>query len=161
MTDVTETRLPGLGVRYEFVTSDRRRIGVLHHRSGLRELLLFDERDPDTCREVIRLDEGESWTLGELLGGSRILKELSALQQDIEGLAIDWLPIVAGTQYAGRTIADTRARTRTGVSIVAVLRGESAHPAPGPEFGLESGDTLVVVGTVRGLEELAVILRTG
>jgi TrkA domain protein len=161
VTDVTETRLPGLGVRYEFMTSSRRRIGVVHHRSGPRELLLFDERDPDTCREVIRLDEDDSRTLSELLGGSRILKELTALQQDIQGLAIDWLPIVDGTPYAGRTIADTRARTRTGVSIVAILRGESAHPAPGPEFPLEPGDTLVVLGTVRGLEELAVILRTG
>ena len=159
MTDVTETRLPGLGVRYEFETSDRRRIGVLHHRSGLRELLLFDERDPDSCREVIRLDEGDSWTLGELLGGSRILKELSGLQQDIEGLAIDWLPLLSNSPFAGATIGDTEARRRTGVSIVAVLRGDQAFPAPGPDHPLEAGDTLLVVGTPRGIEALAVRLR--
>jgi TrkA domain protein len=47
------------------------------------------------------------------------------------------------------------------VSIVAVLRGDAAHPAPGPAFALRGGDTLVVVGTPRGIEELAVLLRSG
>jgi TrkA domain protein len=42
-----------------------------------------------------------------------------------------------------------------------VLRGDAAHPAPGPEFGLLGGDMLVVVGTPRGIEELAILLRSG
>ena len=61
----------------------------------------------------------------------------------------------------GGTIGDTGARTRTGVSVVAILREGSAHPAPGPEAELRAGDTLVVVGTPRGIEELAVLLRSG
>jgi TrkA domain protein len=79
----------------------------------------------------------------------------------LAGLAIDWLPVSTGTPFAGGSIGDTQARTRTGVSIVAVLRGERAFAAPGPEFGLEGSDTLLVVGTPRGIEQLAVILRTG
>jgi TrkA domain protein len=43
---------------------------------------------------------------------------------------------------------------------VAVLRAGSANPAPGPEFGLRAGDVLVVVGTPRGIEELAILLRS-
>jgi TrkA domain protein len=78
----------------------------------------------------------------------------------VEGLAIDRLPLTASSPYAGRTIGDTGARTRTGVSIVAVLRETAAFPAPGPEFGLEIGDILVVVGTPRGIEELAILLRS-
>ena len=46
------------------------------------------------------------------------------------------------------------------MSIVAVLRGDAAHPAPGPGFALRGSDTLVVVGTPRGIEELAVLLRS-
>jgi len=42
-----------------------------------------------------------------------------------------------------------------------VLRGDEAHPAPEPEFALRGGDTLVVVGTPRGIEELAIVLRPG
>jgi TrkA domain protein len=161
MAEVSETKLPGLGVRYEFVTSDGQRVGVVHHRSGRREVVVFDEEDPDTCREVVRLAEDDSRTLAELLGSSRIVEELTQLQQGIEGLAIDWLPVADGTPFVGKPIGATRARARTGASIVAVLRPDGAHPAPGPEFILAAGDTLVVVGTPRGIEDVAVLLRTG
>jgi TrkA domain protein len=158
--EVQETKLPGLGIRFDFITRRGNRLGVLHHRTGRRELLLYDFDDPDTCRDVIALDEEDSRTLSELLGGSRVAEELDRLQQ-VEGLAIDWLPVPEGTPFADRTIGDTAARTRTGTSVVAVLRGDQAFPAPGPEFGLLAGDTLVVVGTPRGIEDLAVLLRTG
>lgn len=160
MADVEETKLPGLGVRYEFVTGRGSRLGIVHHRTGRRELLVYDRDDPDTCRDVIALDEDDSRTLAELLGASRVAEQVERLQQ-VEGLAIDWLPISAGTPFSGKTIGDTAARSRTGVSIVAVLRGDGAIAAPGPEFELRAEDTLLVVGTPRGIEDLAVILRTG
>lgn len=160
MTLVNETRLPGVGVRYEFESTNGTRLAVIHHRTGERELVVYDRDDPDSSREVLRLDESDSRALVELLGGSQISQEMARLHQSVEGLGIDWLPVPLGTPYAGRTIGDTAARTRTGVSIVAVLRGETPFPAPGPDFRLEAGDTLVVVGTPRGIEQLAVLLRT-
>ena len=161
MTEVRETRLPGVGVRYEFTTADGQRLGVLHHRSGLRELLVYDEDDPDACRAVIRLAEADSRTLDELMGGSRVVEELQELQRRVHGLSTEWLPIVAQTPYAGKTIGDTQARTRTGVSIVAVVRGDRTFPSPTPDFQLEAGDTIAVVGTPRGIEDLVVLLRSG
>lgn len=158
--EVSETKLPGLGIRFDFITRRGNRVGVLHHRTGRRELLLYDFDDPDACREVVALDEEDSRILAELLGGSRVSEQLDRLQE-VEGLALDWLPITEGTPFAGGTIGDTGARTRTGVSVVAVLRGDQAFPAPGPDFRLAPGDTLVVVGTARGIESLAVLLRTG
>jgi TrkA domain protein len=160
MSDVQETKLPGLGIRYEFITSRGSRLGVVHHRTGRRELLVYDPNDPDTCREVIALDPDDSRTLAELLGSSRVAEQLERLQA-VEGLAIDWLPLGAGTPFTGKLLGETRARTKTGVSVVAVLRGEQAYPAPGPDFRMETGDTLLVVGTPRGIEDLAVLLRTG
>jgi TrkA domain protein len=160
MAEISETKLPGLGIRYEFTTGRGSRLGVVHHRTGRRELLIYEPADPDTCRDVVALDEDDSRTLAELLGGSRVEEALDRLQA-VEGLAIDWLPVDESGPYAGKTIGDTQARTRTGVSIVAVIRGEGAIPAPGPDLPLESGDTLLVVGTPRGIEELAVLLRTG
>jgi TrkA domain protein len=160
MTEVRETKLPGLGIRYEFVTQRGNRLGVVHHRTGRRELLVYDPEDPESCRDVIALSEDDGHTLAEFLGGSRVAEELDRLQQ-VEGLAIDWLPLSAESPFAGKTIGDTRARTRTGTSIVAVLRGDQAHPAPEPDFELRAGDTLLVVGTPRGIEDLAVLLRSG
>jgi len=157
---VTETRLPGVGVRYEFVTEDGARVGVVHHRSGMRELVLFERKDPDTSHDLVRLSADDSRALAELLGVSQVAKDLAELEQDVEGLAVDRLPLPGDSPFHGRTIGDTEARTRTGVSIVAVLRAGSGNPAPGPEFGLRGGDVLVVVGTPRGIEELAILLRS-
>jgi TrkA domain protein len=157
--EVHETKLPGLGIRYEFQTSRGSRLGVVHHRTGRRELLLYDPEDPDSCRDVVALSESDSRTLAEMLGGSRVAEELDRLQQ-VEGLAIDWLPLSSKSRYAGEPLGKTEARSRTGASIVAILRGEEAFPAPGPDFLMEAGDTLLVVGTPRGIEDLAILLRS-
>ncbi|HEX6230621.1 MAG TPA: cation:proton antiporter regulatory subunit [Actinomycetota bacterium] len=161
MAVVNEVPLPGIGVRYDFVTEDGTRVGVIHHRTGEREIVLYERDDPDTSHDVLRLGAEDGRTLAELLGVSQVAKDLAELEQDVEGLAVDRLPLSPGTPFVGRTIGDTEARTRTGVSIVAVLRSGGANPAPGPEFGLEAGDVLVVVGTPRGIEDLAILLRSG
>ena len=160
MPEIEETHLPGLGVRYEFRTSRGTRLGIVHHRTGRRELVVYHPEDPDTSRDVIALDPDDSAALAEMLGASRVSEQLDRLQT-VEGLAIDWLPVPTDSPFAGRTIGDTQARSRTGTSIVAVIRGDKAVPAPGPDFQLEAGDTLLVVGTARGIEELSVILRSG
>jgi TrkA domain protein len=41
---------------------------------------------------------------------------------------------------------------------VAVLRGEQAIPAPGPDTPLQAGDTVVVVGTPKGIAALTRLL---
>lgn len=161
MATVSETPLPGLGVRFEFVTRAGTRLGVLQRQGGRIELVVYDPADPDTVSESLTLEEDDARTLAELLGTSRVVEDLGRLRQRIEGLAIDWLPLGQGSTFAGRPLGDTAARSRTGVSIVAVVRDDEAIAAPGPEQRLEAGDTLVVVGTPRGIEDLAVILRTG
>ena len=55
-------------------------------------------------------------------------------------------------------LGDTRMRTETGVSVVAVLRRAEAIPSPGPDFRLAGGDTLIVIGTREGVGVAADIL---
>jgi TrkA domain protein len=157
--DIQETTLPGVGLRHDFTTRGGHQLGVVSHRTGRRDLLLYDADDPDTSREAIRLDREEADALADLLGAARLTGHLAELQQQIEGLAISWLSIRGNSPYAGGTIADTQARSRTGVSIVAVLRGRTAFPAPEPSFGFQAGDTAVVVGTPAGVRTLARLLE--
>ena len=155
--DIQETALPGVGLRHDFTTRAGRQLGVVTHRTGRRDLLVYDRGDPDRCQEVIQLTDEEADALAELLGAARLVEHLASLQQ-VEGLAIDWLEIRAGSPYDGGTIGDTQARSRTGVSIVAVLRGDRAIPAPSPQERLAAGDTLVVVGTAQGVKALSDLL---
>lgn len=156
--DIQETNLPGVGLRHDFTTRAGRQLGVVTHRTGRRDLLVYDREDPDACQEVVQLTDEEADALAELLGAARLVEHLAALTQRIEGLAIDWLPIRSGSPYAGKAIADTQARSRTGVSIVAVLRGRTAFPAPEPSFAFQPGDTAVVVGTPAGVRTLTSLL---
>jgi TrkA domain protein len=156
--EIQETALPGVGLRQEFTTSAGRQLGVVSYRTGRRELLLYDPDDPDACREVIRLIPEEADALADLLGVARLGGRLAELQQQLAGLAISWLTIRDGSPYARGTIADTQARSRTGVSIVAVLREQTAFPAPTPDFGFQPGDTAVVIGTPDGVKALAGLL---
>ncbi len=161
MSEIQEVKLPGVGVRYEFETTEGRRIGVISHRTGLREIYVSRLDDPDEFKRVLGLSPDDARTLSELLGATRVAQQLAALQQRIEGLVIDWLHVRADSVYAGQTIGDARIRTRTGVSVVAIVRGEDAVPAPGPEETLHPGDYLVVVGTARGVEQAVELMRAG
>ena len=93
MTEIREVKLPGLGVRYEFTTQEGKRVGIVSHRSGHKELYFAHPEDPDAFKRMLGLSDKDARTLAELLGGSRIAEELAELQHRIEGLAIDWLPL--------------------------------------------------------------------
>lgn len=159
MAQIEETRLPGVGVRHDFVTRAGARVGVVTHRSGYRELLVYGREDPDSCAETLRLEEDDSRALAEMLGGSRVSDAIAGIRQSVEGLLIDWLPIEASSRCVGSTIGDYGVRARTGVSIVAVVRGDQTFPAPGPDFRLDAGDTAVVVGTAEGIKATFELLQ--
>jgi len=57
-----------------------------------------------------------------------------------------------------RTIEDGMIRTRTGASVVAVLRGTESFPGPGPDFRFVGGDVALVVGSVEGVRSAARLL---
>ena len=159
MAEVTETQLPGVGVCHDFTTSSGERVGVLVHRSGRRELLIYGRDDPDACVTALHLTPDDSRTLAELLGATQVSEVLAAVQQRLEGVAIDWFTIPAGSPLGGSTIREGQFRTRTGVSVVTVIRGETTFPAPGPEFAFEAGDVAVAVGTPVGLSQFAQLLE--
>lgn len=159
MAQVQETELPGVGVRYDFTTQSGVRLGVLVHRGGDRELLVYDADDPDSCRLNLRIGAAEARTLAEVLGVAPVAEHVGAIQQQVEGLGIDWLEVPDGSPTAGRTLAETAIHTRTGVSVVAILRGDETIPAPGADDRLAAGDTLVAAGTAEGLTQLASMLR--
>jgi TrkA domain protein len=155
---VEQTGLPGIGVRHDLVTEAGRRVGVVSHRNGRRDLVVFDPDDPDSCVASIPLTDDEAEALADILGASLMLGQLAGVREQAAGLLTEQVPITAGSPYAGRPLGHTRARTRSGASIVAVLRERQVIPSPGPDFGFEAGDVVVAVGTRDGLDKLTAIL---
>jgi len=160
MALVEETLLPGIGVLYEFTTTAGDRIGVINHRSGRRELVLYDRGDPDTCRAVLALGQADAHALVELLGGSEVVERLDeVLRQSVEGLTLEWVEIDEHSPAAGRTLAEIGLRESTGASVVAVIRERETVTSPTAAFRIEAGDTAVVVGSPEVIEKAAAALR--
>lgn len=65
---VRTTQLPGVGDREEFTTAGGECLGVVRHRDGDRELIVFSHDDPDECRVALRLRGEEARRLAVLLG---------------------------------------------------------------------------------------------
>lgn len=102
-------------------------------------------------------DPAEARPLGRLL----IPAPIEPLRGDIEiDLVTEQIPITSAP-YSGRTLGDTQARSRTGASIVAVLRRTGAVPSPTPDFRFATGDTVVVVGTREGVDAVAELITGG
>lgn len=158
--EVVRTPLPGIGLRLEFVTAGGPRVGVIHRQKGGLELFVSYADDPDLTAASLELTGGEVATLKELFGGSAFSHELSHLQEAAGGIAVDWLPIEAGTRYVDRRLGDTELRAQTGVSVVTVIRGGVAIASPGPEFVFAAGDVVVAVGTVDALASATLILQS-
>jgi TrkA domain protein len=160
MARVEETPLPGVGTRYAFATETGQRLGVIVHREGHRELLVYDRRDPDACAAALGLDEDAARTLVDLLGGSEVSERLDvALRQSIEGLTLEWVEIPAGSPAADASISDLGLRRGTGASIVAVVREGRTTTSPRSDFVLRAGDTAVLVGSREAIDRAAEILR--
>lgn len=154
MTEVRETDLPGVGTRFDFRTAHGDDVAVLVHRTGRREILVFDSEDPDVCHTALTLSPDDALTLVELLGASRVTAHLAAMQQQIRDLTIDWIDVSPRSRWVDQTLEEAAVHTRTGVSIVAVMRGDETITAPGADTRLRAGDRLVAVGKPEGVAQL-------
>ena len=148
--DVAEVLLPGVGVRYELTTEAGHRIGLVVRRGGDVDVVGYGP-DPDVAVPMFHLTAEEAETVAELLGGPRVAERLADLTREIPGLEAGQVLVGASSPYVDRPLVDTRARTVTGASVVAVVRGEEVLASPGPGETLRAGDVLVVIGTREGI----------
>jgi len=159
--DVKEVLLPGVGLRYEFDNSDGDRIGVIAKRTGDFEVVLYAASDLDSARPVFRLTEDEAEALAQILGAPRIAERFADLTREVPGLDAGQVSVDPGTPFVDRPLGDTQARTRTGASIVAIVRDDEVLPSPSPAEPLRAGDVLIVIGTADGISRVEQIIARG
>lgn len=152
--DISETLLPGVGLRYELTTVNGDHIGLVVARHGEVTLLCYADDDPDASFTVARLTREESEAVADLLGAPRLAERFADLSREVPGLMAAQIEITAESPFAGRTVADTRARTLTGVSIVAVFTEGKVLVSPDPDTRLPIHATLVVMGSEDGINAL-------
>ena len=130
---------PGVGYRYD-LHAEGGPVSVVVHHSGRRDVYVHTGR-PGEPPVVVTLDEDQARRLGSVLAGP-------------SGLVIESVTLGLRSPSAGRSIADLAVRRRTGMSIVAIVRGDETRLAPGPDEVLFGGDRLIVVGRPEHLDAL-------
>ncbi|MEU3341429.1 cation:proton antiporter regulatory subunit [Streptomyces sp. NPDC002144] len=153
---LSSTPLPGIGVRYDLTTREQRRLSVVAHRDGTRTVSAYRTDDPDACALSVRLTAGEAEALVDAMKPTHHSPNLLSTTE--LGLVAERIELSTVSYWNGRLLGETRMRTATGASIVAVLRRAEAIPSPTPDFRLAGGDTLIVIGTREGVEAAAAIL---
>ena len=158
--DIVTRSLPGIGVCHELALHSGRRIGIVVRRSGIRDFVVYDD-EGDGAELSLELNDKEADAVAELLGAPKLVTRLASQHSQADELLTEQLAIAADSPFAGRPLGETRARTRTGAYVVAVLREGTTFPSPGPEFVLHHGDLLITVGTRAGVDALVDILEGG
>ena len=146
------TQLPGIGVQYDLTTADGEHLSVIAHRNGSRSLNGY----LDACAFSLHFTGQEAAVLADALlpahDDPRLLRAVEL------GLVAERVALSGTSRWNGRPLGDTRLRTLTGASVVAILRGPNPVPSPAPAFRLAGGDTLIVIGTREGADAAAAIL---
>jgi TrkA domain protein len=146
-TEVSQTRLPGVGVKYSCLTAHGGRLTVILHNEGQREIYWFRHADDDEPEAVIGLEDDEARQLGAIIGGAYDRpKVVEELEMAFGELAIEWVPVPDTSPAIGKTLAECAFRQRTGITIIAILREPEPVAGAQPNDVIQRGDTLVTVG---------------
>jgi TrkA domain protein len=159
--DVKEVLLPGVGLRYEFTSHQGDRIGIIARRGGDFDVVLYGRDDPDEARPVFHLTDEEADTVAQILGAPRIAERLTELTREVPGLEAGQIHVRPGSPFVDHPLGDTHARTRTGASIVAIVRNEDVLASPSPAEMLRARDVLIVIGTEEGIAGVEQIVDKG
>ena len=142
--------LPGIGRSYQMTGTNGGRITVVIHHNG-RRVVYGRNADADQA-SAVELSDHQARKLGAILGGAffkpAVVEEVEAVFDD---LLIDWVALEPDSPGADRSIAELEIRRATGVTIIAIIRGDQAITAPEPSEILRAGDRLVVVSRPRDL----------
>jgi TrkA domain protein len=145
-SELRETRLPGIGVKYTCITAHGARLTVILHNEGLREIYYFRHRDEDPTA-VIQLEDDEARQLGAIIGGAyERPKIVEDLEMALGELQIEWVPVPDASPWIGKTLAECQFRAKNGITVIAILREPEPVSGAQPHHVIERGDTLVTVG---------------
>jgi TrkA domain protein len=156
---VYESEVPGVGRKFELELSGGTHVVVVVHHDGRCELFRRDGSDADG-EKILDLKGEQANRLGSILEGAYFESvDVDSLSVPLGEAIIEWVEVGPGSPVAGETLQQANVRSETGVSIIAIQRGEETVANPVPETTLEPGDLLVAVGTREEQAELVALVE--
>ncbi|QLH83192.1 cation:proton antiporter regulatory subunit [Halosimplex pelagicum] len=144
---IYETEVPGVGRKFEMEINGGKRLVVVLHHDGKRDVYLRPDEDADS-EQLFTLSGDQSRKFGSILEGAYFQPvELDEVAVPLGEAIIEWHEVDDEAELAGVSLETASVRQRTGASIIAIQRGEETIPNPTPDTEIQPGDTLVTLGT--------------
>lgn len=155
---VYDTDVPGVGHKYELELGGEERLVVLIHHDGKREI--FRRAGPDEdAQKLFELSGKTARQLGAILEGVYFQPvDLDETEVPLGDAIIEWVEVDPASPLQGVTIRESGIREETGVSVIAIQRGEETIPNPDPTTTLRGDDVLVTLGTHEEQRAVATLL---
>ena len=152
---VYETDVPGVGRKFEYELDGEDRLVVLIHHDGKREVFRRPSADADGTK-LFELTDKQAREFGTILEGAYFQPvDLERVEVPLGEAIIEWTELPDDSPLDGESLQEADLRQQTGVSVVAVQRGDETVANPEPEFELAAGDILVTLGARDEQGELA------
>lgn len=158
---IYETEVPGVGHKFELELDGAERLIVLIHHDGKREVYLRPGENEDSER-LFSLTGKRARQLGSILEGAYFQPvEMDEIQIPLGGAIIEWVDVDNSSAIVGQTLRAANLREKTGVSVIAIQRGEETLANPKPDTTIEPDDILVTLGTREEQQALSNLVDTG
>jgi TrkA domain protein len=139
--------LPGIGTKYELETEKKDIVAIFFLKNGNIQMYTLQHDCPTPS--VAELTSAEARRLGTILAGAIMEADRESVEiafSALSDLRISIHTYIIGKKMAGKSLEDLQIRARTGVTIIAVSRGDKNIVNPPPTFVFLEGDTLVAIG---------------
>ena len=159
---ISESDLPGVGKKFEVELEDNSRLVIVTHNTGKREVFLKSDADADSER-LFEVSDRLARKIGTILEGAYFQPvQAEAVETMLsDETYLEWYTVTEAAEIAGRSLAEANVRDRTGVSVVAIQRGDELISPPTPETVLEADDTVVVIGDREDCTRFETLLGDG
>jgi len=144
---ITESDLPGVGKKFEIELKSGEMIVVIHN-TGKRELFYRPEPDADS-EKMFEFDDDLARTIGSIIEGAHFQPIQSESRETTlpGGILLEWYELPPGSPLVGETLESADIGNKSGLTVVAIQRGDAVVDSPDADTTLCEGDTLIGVGT--------------
>jgi TrkA domain protein len=139
--------LPGIGTKYELETEKKDTIAVFFLKNG--NIQMYTLQHESQTPSVAELSPQEARRLGAILTGAIMEADRESVEiafSALSDLRLSLHTYVIGRDMAGKSLSDLQIRAKTGVTIIAVSRGENNIVNPPADFEFREGDAVVAIG---------------
>ena len=156
---IYETEVPGIGHKFELELDGDERLIVLIHHDGKREIYLRPGENQDS-EKLFSLTGKRARQLGSILEGAYFQPvELDNVEVPLGEAIIEWVDIDSSSSLVGKSLRAANVRDRTGISVIAIQRGEETIANPKPDLIIQEDDIVVTLGTREELQAFSDLIN--